>query len=207
VNADTSYQGKVDLMSQASAFAKKIGNRAQEASWLGKMYAVSKNPTQVDLYNWGFANYQAGQYDSAVNIFCNMYESKYPTEIYGYLWCARSSAAMDTTMEKGTAVEPYKKLIAFADTAKEKYKATLMQAHGYLAGYYANVAKQKDAAISELQAILDLDPTNANAKQYIDLLKKPAAATRSTTSTGSTKSGSTSTSTKKKTTTTKSGKK
>jgi hypothetical protein len=46
--------------------------------------------------------------------------------------------------------------------------------HGVLAGYYANVAKNKDSAIYHLEQILVYDPANPDAQRYIDLLKKPA---------------------------------
>jgi hypothetical protein len=75
-------------------------------------------------------------------------------------------------MEKGTAVEPYKRLIAYMDTARDKYKAQLIQGHGYLASYYANIAKQKDSAIAHLQSILEVDPTNADAPKYIEALRR-----------------------------------
>ena len=145
------------------------------AVWLGRIYQNMKEPTNRDLYNWRYAYYKAGNYVSAYSIFCNIYTQKYSDEIFGYLWCARSAGAQDTTMEKGTAVEPYKKLIAFARASGERddYKSALIQAHGYLASYYANAAKDKDSAVVYLQNILRLDPDNASAKQYIDILTKP----------------------------------
>jgi tetratricopeptide (TPR) repeat protein len=176
VALDTAEATRFELMRDAAAFAGRIGNRAEEANWLGRLFRSKKEPSNRDLYDWGYAHYMAGTYDSAYNIFCNTYQTKYPTEVFGYLWCARAAQQMDTTMEKGTAVEPYKKLIAFADTAKEKYKATLIQAHGYLASYYANIAKNKDSAIASLERVLELDPSNADAPKYIEALKRPARA-------------------------------
>ncbi len=175
VDMDTSVAGKLDLMTQAAAFAGKAGNKAEQVNWLSKVYNTKKDPTNRDLYDLGFANYQAGNFQASDSIFCNVYTTKYPTEIFGYLWCARSAQQLDTTMEQGTAIEPYKRLIAYADTAQDKYKAQLIQAHGYLATYYANIAKQKDSAITELEAVLVLDPENADAPKYIKALKAPPA--------------------------------
>ncbi|MEO5995567.1 MAG: tetratricopeptide repeat protein [Chitinophagaceae bacterium] len=192
VDLDTSMVTKLELMSEAAAFAGKAGNRAEEANWLAKLYKTKKDPSNRDLYDWGYANYMAGNYLTADSIFCGVYSQKYPTEVFGYLWCAKSASAQDTTMEKGLGVEPYKKLIAFADTAKEKYKATLLTAHSYLAGYYANVAKDKDSAVAQLKSVLELDPANADAQKYIDILLKPAPAPKqaSTAKTGTaTKTG------------------
>jgi cytochrome c-type biogenesis protein CcmH/NrfG len=175
IEMDTSVTNKLTLMADAATAAGKAGDKAGQANWLGKIYATKTDPTNRDLYDWGYANYQAGNYASADSIFCGIYSTKYPTEIFGYLWCARSAQAQDTSGEAGTAVEPYKRLIAYADTAQEKYKAQLIAAHGYLASYYANVAKQKDSAIAQLEQILVLDPANADAPKYIEALKKPAA--------------------------------
>ncbi|MEJ7768609.1 MAG: tetratricopeptide repeat protein [Chitinophagaceae bacterium] len=185
VQLDTAMQSKLDLMAEAASFAGKAGNRTAQADWLGRIYSTKKDPTNRDLYDLGFAHYQAANYATADSIFCGVYSTKYPTEIFGYLWCARSAQQMDTTMEKGTAVEPYKRLISYADTVKDKYKAQLIQAHGYLASYYANIAKEKDSAIVQLQSVLELDPANPDAQKYIDALKKPAAAPRQAASTKS----------------------
>lgn len=178
VDLDTAQASKMQLMSDAAAFAAKSGNRTEQAKWLTKMYTSKKDPSNRDLYDLGYAHYMSGNYVTADSIFCGVYSTKYPTELFGYLWCAKSAAAQDTTLEKGLAVEPYKKLIVFADTAKEKYKSTLLQAHSYLASYYANITKNKDSAIAQLQGVLELDPSNADAQKYIDILKKPASAPR-----------------------------
>lgn len=173
VAKDTLEENKVKYVTTAANLAKKLGDRNQQANWLGIAYKMKKNPTQTDLYNWGMAYYQAANYQASDSIFCSVYKSKYPNEIFGYLWCARSKGAQDTTGEKGTAVQAYEDLIRFADTARDKYKGTLVQAHGYLASYYANVTKNKDSAIAQLQGILDIDSTNADAKKYLEQLKKP----------------------------------
>ncbi len=184
IQLDTSAEGKLKIMSDAAALAAKAANYNEQANWLGKIYQHTKDPSNRDLYDWGYAHYQAGNFSSADSIFCDLYASKYPDEIFGYLWCARASGAQDTSMEKGTAIEPYKNLIAFARAAgeREDYKSTLIQAHGYLASYYANVAKDKDSAVTYLQNILKLDPDNESAKQYISILTKPEASTSATSS-------------------------
>lgn len=202
VDLDTAMASKLELMGEAATFAGKIGNRSEQANWLAKLYNTKKDPSNRDLYDWGYANYMAGNYVTADSIFCGVYSTKFPTEVFGYLWCAKSAAAQDTSMEKGLAVEPYRKLIAFADTAKEKYKATLLQAHSYLAGYYANVAKNKDSAVAELRSVLELDSANADAQKYIDILLKPAPTPRQAsgtkTTTGTKTSGTKSSGTKAK---------
>ena len=62
-------------------------------------------------------------------------------------------------------------------TDSVKYKGLILESYFYLAQYANNVKKDKETAIAWLQKVLDMDPTNATAKQYIDALsKKPAPA-------------------------------
>ena len=123
--------------------------------------------------SYGFAHYQAKSYDSAIAVF-GIYKQKYPDEVFGYLWSARANNALDSNAEKGAAMDDYVKLIEVAKKADSvKYKALIIESYFYLAGYSNNVKKDKPAAIDFLQKVLDIDPNNATAKQYIDVLSKP----------------------------------
>jgi tetratricopeptide (TPR) repeat protein len=176
IDKDTAAANKVKYIQTGAALAKRLGNRAEEARWLGVAYGIDQNPTQTDLYNWGYAHYQAANYKTADSIFCNLYQSKYPNEIYGYLWCARSLQAQDTTMEQGLAVEAYKKLADMAlqiDSAK--FKTQAVSSNFYLVSYYNDIKKDKAAAISYIDRVLAIDPANADAIRIKDILNKPAA--------------------------------
>ncbi|HUR10705.1 MAG TPA: tetratricopeptide repeat protein [Flavitalea sp.] len=174
VNKDTLAENKIKYIVRAAGLAKKLGNRKEEANWLGIAYKLDKNPTQTDLYNWGMAHYQAANYQTADSIFCNVYESMYPNEIYGYLWCARSKQALDTTMVQGLAVDAYKIL---ADKAVQidsaKFKNQAIQANFYLVQYYNDIKKDKQAAVSYIDKVLAIDPANADAARIRDILTKP----------------------------------
>jgi tetratricopeptide (TPR) repeat protein len=184
IDKDTSVENKIKLIQNAATLAKNTGNRKAEAEWLGKAFALSKNPSARDLYNWAYANYQAGNYAKADTLFCNDYISKYPDQIYGYLWCARSKQAQDTSMEKGIAVEAYKtlakKAIELDTTGNGQFKPYAINALFYLVSYYNDIAKQKDTAIYYTKEILKIDPTNPNAQNVLKILTAPprkAAAT------------------------------
>jgi hypothetical protein len=170
---------------------------------LGTKYRLDKEPSARDLYNWAYANYQAGNYVKADSLFCNDYISKYPDQIYGYLWCARAKQAQDTTMQKGLAVDAYKmlaqKAVELDTSGNGQLKPTAKSALFYLVSYYNDVAKQKDTAIYYNDQVLKLDPEDENAKNIDKILKAPPkkAATTSTKSTG-TKSGTKSSGTKPK---------
>ncbi|HZZ75027.1 MAG TPA: hypothetical protein VFE04_03835, partial [Puia sp.] len=98
-------------------------------------------------------------------------------EIFGYLWCARSTQAEDDSLNsKGLAVEPYERLVKFARSSPDsaKYKSQVVGGLFYLAGYYNDVKKDKAKALEYMKQVLEVDPTNTSAQKIIDVLSKPA---------------------------------
>ncbi len=169
---DTAMASKLELMTNAAALAKKTGDRVGEAKYLGMVYTTKKDPNNVDLYNWGFANYQAAQYATADSIFA-IYTEKYPTEIYGFLWRARANQAMDTTMEKGLAVPHYEKLGEMSlsiDAAK--FKGQAVSSYFYLVQYYNDIQKDPAKALEYIEKVLAIDPANETAVKIKDILSK-----------------------------------
>lgn len=194
VEKDTAVVNKIKYIQKAAGLAKKQGNRKEEANWLGVAYRLDPKPNQNDLYNWGYANYQAANYKTADSIFCNVYQSQYPNEIYGYLWCARSLQAQDTTMAQGLAVDAYKKLAEMAIKIDSvKFKTQAISSHFYLVQYYNDIKKDKASAINHLDQVLAIDPTNADAIRIKEILNRPPArqpATKPKTGSGSKPSAS-----------------
>jgi tetratricopeptide (TPR) repeat protein len=189
ISLDTVLANKLQIIKDAAADAKTGGHKTAYAYWLGVGYPFIKNPVNSDLFNWGIANYQAGNYKTSDSIFCGMYTSQYPTEIFGYLWCARSKAAQDdSTNSQGLAVDAYQKLGAMArsldSTAKAagsadsiKYRGQALSSYFYLASYFNDIKHDKPAAIFWMEQVLVVDPTNATAPKIITALsKKPTAA-------------------------------
>ena len=182
---DTALDSRIELMANAAALSKKSGNRAAEAKYLGMAYNSKKNPSNVDLYNWGFSNYQATQYQTADSIF-TVYAEKYPNEIFGYLWRARSNQAMDTSMTQGLAVPHYEKLAEMARTLDPvKYKGQAVSAYFYLVQYYNDIKKDKVTAVKYVDKVLEVDPANPDAARIKDVLNKPAKKTAPAPSPGS----------------------
>ncbi|MBZ5859477.1 tetratricopeptide repeat protein [Flavihumibacter profundi] len=170
---DTSLDSRLDLIASAAALAKKSGNRSLEAKYLGQAYNSKKSPSNVDLYNWGSSNYQAGQYKTADSIFV-AYTEKYPNEIFGYLWHARSLQAQDTAMTQGLAVPAYEKLAEVSRSLDPvKYKGQAVSAYFYLVSYYNDIKKDKATAIKYLDKVLEVDPGNPDAARIKDILSKP----------------------------------
>ncbi|MDR3715744.1 MAG: tetratricopeptide repeat protein [Puia sp.] len=199
IDKDTALDDKTKLLKEASDLAKKVKNKTYAALFAGETYSLNKNPTNTDLYNWGQANYQAGNYKTADSIFCGVYIPKYPNEIFGYLWCARSKRAQDDSVNSaGLAIEAYAKLSEVAraldSTAKVangpdsiKYRAQAREGYFILASYYNDVKKDKPTAIYYLEQVIAVDPNNAVAPKYIEILKKPAAPARKPGTTGGAK--------------------
>jgi len=179
IAADSMEADKRKFASEGLDLAKLLHNKQGAALISGAVYTSIKTPTNTDLYNYGQANYSAGNYKTADSIFCGVYESRYPTEIFGYLWCARSRQAEDDSlMSQGLAVGPYEKLAQFARSSPDsvKYKNSIVGAYFYLASYYNDVKKDKQKAIYYMKQVLEVDPTNEPARNVIDMLNKPSKA-------------------------------
>ena len=176
ISMDTLLDDKQKYASEALDLAKQLHNKQAAAMLSGAVYNSLKSPTNSDLFKYGMANYSAGNYKSSDSIFCGVYETKYPNEIFGYLWCAKSKQAEDdSTNSQGLAVQAYEKLAQFARSIPDsaKYKNQVIGAYFYLASYYNDIKKDKSKAIEYMQKVLEVDPENATAKNVIGMLTKP----------------------------------
>lgn len=185
IQKDTLPEDKAKILAQATNLATVKNYKPALASIARIVYMGIKDPSNSDLYKWGIANYQAGLYKTADSIFCGIYEVKYPNEIFGYLWCARSLQAQeDTANPQGLAMAAWDKLAevsrALDSTAKAanspdsiKYKNQIVQSYFYLVQYNNDVKKDKPAAIAYLRKILEVDPTNATAQKFLAILTAP----------------------------------
>jgi len=83
--------------------------------------------------------------------------------------------AVDTAMEKGSAVPWAIKYLEILERDTVKNKKTIIGVAGYLAAYSANILKDKEKALQYLRRMLSLDPTNAAIQQNITVLEKAPA--------------------------------
>ncbi|MHA4811394.1 tetratricopeptide repeat protein [Flavitalea flava] len=164
---------KIEYYKKLSEIYKKLKDYPSQAFWLGIFYHASPKATNLDLFNWGLANYLAKNYEMADSAF-GIYELKYPEQEFGYYWRARNDAAMDTSMSSGLAIPHYLKLIEIAgkDTANSTNRRHLIESYGYIAAYNANSKKDYSTAIEYFEKLLSLDPQNKEAMKYIEILKK-----------------------------------
>jgi tetratricopeptide (TPR) repeat protein len=174
IDADTAVKNKVDYTRKAANFFKGVKNQPKAAEWFLRVMSVNPNPGKTDIYNAGFEHYRMGAYKLSDSLF-KIYSTRYPDEVYGYLWSYRSLAFIDSTMEQGLAIPDCLKFIEIAEKQKEKNKNTLIPAYGYMAGYTANMKKDFPGAIAFLDKILEIDPNSADAAKNKEILSKAAA--------------------------------
>lgn len=171
IRYDTSVSNKIDYARKGADFFKKAGNQAKAAEWMTKALAINPKPGKVDIYNAGFENFKAAEYQRADSIF-QIYKTRFPDEVYGHYWSFRSLSVIDSTMEGGLAVPDCQKFIEVAEKDKVKNKNTLITAYGYMAGYNANIKKDFPTAIGYLDKILEVDPANVDAIKNKEILQK-----------------------------------
>ncbi len=164
---------RLEYYRKLADFAKSVKNYAAEAKWLGKFYSNNSRANNVNLFNWGLAAFLARDYKQADSVF-GLYAEKYPEQSFGYYWRARTNAAIDTSMAAGLAVPYYEKLIEVIgeDSLSNTDKKWKIEAYGYLAAYETNTEKDFEEAIGYFQKLLQIDPDNTQAKQYMALLEK-----------------------------------
>ena len=173
---------------QLASMAKKTGDPAVEAKWLGKYYLSDPAASNVTLFNWGLAAYKAQDFQQADTVF-GLYASKYPEQGFGYYWRARANAAIDTSMEMGLAVPHYQQLIQLldkpVDSLSDADRKWLVEANMYLASYATNTQKDYPLAVQYFKEVVEVDPTNTVAPQYIELLEKNIEAGKAATANSS----------------------
>lgn len=162
---------RLTYMTSLAETQKELGNFARESAWREKIYETKKEPSNLDIFRWGVAVYMSHNYEKADSIF-TLYAEKYPDQVYGHLWLARSNAAIDTAMEKGLAIPHYLKLVEVAAKDSVANKYVLLDAYGYLGAYEANTTKNYPQALQYFEKILLIEPENEQTLAYTALLKK-----------------------------------
>lgn len=171
VELDSAAANRANYAAQLAGLYKKAAAYKEQSHWLGKVFSWKENPSNIDLFNWGLATYNAQNYPAADSIF-TLYTTTYPDNIYGYYWRATVNAAVDTAMQLGLAVPHYKKLTEIGETDTKMNKAMLLKAYSYLAVYEANTTKNYREALSWFEKYRALEPGNADINKYIETLQK-----------------------------------
>lgn len=154
----------------ANAYLKM--KKYTEAISMYKVKMEKGKPNANDYFQLGRAYYQSKDFINADSSFSKVMKLQ-PDLIMGYLWKARAIVQNEVVMktENWSAKEFYELYISKVKPEEvEKNKKDLVEAYNYLGAYYA---KKKDSANTKLnfQKVLELDPTNAQAKKVLEGLK------------------------------------
>jgi lipoprotein NlpI len=119
-----------------------------------------------DYFSIGRAYYFSKDFVNADSSFSKIVAAQ-PDLAIGYLWRAKSSTHLDPGNKLWQAKGFYETYIAkIKPEDVEKNKKDLAEAYSYLAAYYAS---KKDTANAKayFQKVLEVDPTNAQAKKVL----------------------------------------
>jgi predicted Zn-dependent protease len=170
---DADKNDKIKFLNEASAFTAKNSLKAAKAYVQGMIYRAKETPSNRDLYDYGYAYYQAGMYDSSYAIF-NTYIEKYPTESFGYLWSAYSANALDDDeMSKGLAYPAWNLFVTKMEELNQvnAVKDAYIRANFILAQYEVNVSKEYQKALDHFNKVLAVDSANENAVKFKEVVE------------------------------------
>lgn len=173
VALDTLEVNKVAYLKTIAKAYEDLGNKKEAANWYGKVMAIKKNYSNVDLFNAGYNYYAVGELDSS-NKYFNLYVQKYPDDILGYYMLGNANALIDSTNALGLAVPYYQKTIQLGevDPTKPNAKTRLMNSYKFFVGYYYNAKKNRDSALYYVDKALVLDPTDASMISNKEFISK-----------------------------------
>ncbi|HEX8038612.1 MAG TPA: tetratricopeptide repeat protein [Chryseosolibacter sp.] len=159
---------------QAETFykRKKYTEAAQAYKTLVEVKEAAKQqPSPYDLFYMGFSYYMDSQFQPADSSFTRLSELQ-PKSTLGYLWAAKARVQIDSTGEQGLAVPMYQKFVELAMENVEKNKKDLIEAYDYLGQYALHRKNDVAEATSYFKKILELDPKNERAKEFMDAVKE-----------------------------------
>lgn len=161
---DTLEENKIEYISSVANSYIAAKNYNEAAKWYTKIFAIKKDVTKTDLFNAGYNYYRASNYKATDSIFA-IYQQKFPEDILGVYMRARASEGIDSTGAAGLAKPYYEKVIQLgeASTDTAAVKSQLFIAYNYMIAYYYNIKKDKATALTYVDKILAIDPTNAQA--------------------------------------------
>jgi Flp pilus assembly protein TadD len=172
INMDTVLSSKIKTITDLAKGYASQNNFAEAGKWYGKVLQVDSSYGKTDLFYAGYNDYRGGNYKTADSVF-QIYQKKFPSDVYGWYLGARSKEGMDTTYELGLAKPFYEKVIAISDTTTDKasIKSFIIPAYRYMVAYFYNIKQQTDSATIFNNKILEIDPADATALKTKDALE------------------------------------
>jgi len=171
---DTVLQTKIDYMDEAAKDFNKRGCKKQEADMRLAIYNTRNKPNPLGLINIAILYSQSDQLTKADSVI-TAYTQLQPDSILGHYWKGRINTTLDTTYSVepfvSNMVTAYNKTLDLAALDKIRHKNLGNTAALTLINYYANIKKDREAAMTVALKALDLDTTNATMKGIVDQLK------------------------------------
>ena len=136
--------------------------------------AAEVQPSAYDLFWMGWSNYYTTDFHKADTAFTRLTEEQ-PTSSLGFLWAAKARVQIDSTGEQGLAVPMYEKYLelALANPASlEKEKKNIIEAYDYLGTYALQLKNNVAEATDYFKKILELDPGNSRAKEFMNTVRE-----------------------------------
>ncbi len=171
VALDTVMDNKIKYVKDVAQSFADSKNYLEAGRWFGKVLSVDTAYGKTELFYAGYNDYRGGNYVTADSVF-KLYQQKYPDDVYGWYLGGRAEEGIDTSGALGLAKPDYEKVIAIADTTKDKPSINdkLIPALRYMVAYYYNIKHNTDTAIYYNNQILVADPTDATALKTKDAL-------------------------------------
>ncbi|MDF2437729.1 MAG: hypothetical protein K0Q95_2105 [Bacteroidota bacterium] len=127
-----------------------------------------------DYYGLARAYYQMKDFINADSAASQMIRLQ-PEQSVGYIWRAKASSQLDPKNVEWRAKQYYELYLSKVKPEELKLpqnKNNLIEAYNYLAAYYADPARKDCANVKAyMQKIIDIDPSNAQAKKIMAGLK------------------------------------
>ena len=180
IELDTAFQEmEVRELHAKTLYLRKKYNEASEAyeEVIRAKEQTEQNPSAYDLFYLGHSKYMDGQYLEADSAFTKLSEMQ-PNSTLGYLYAAKARVQYDSTGTEGVAIPMYEKFVEIALEDAEKNKKELIDAYDYLGQYALHKKNDLTAATHYFKKILELDPTNERAKDFMDAVREMNNPTR-----------------------------
>ncbi|HEX6915009.1 MAG TPA: tetratricopeptide repeat protein [Chitinophagaceae bacterium] len=176
IQADTIHANQLDYMKTAAQIFEKAGKYEQQYQWLYKLASADNNWSELDHYRLNDVSMKALKFQRVYDTLAPKYIAAFPDKPQGYAFRVRAAKAIDSTGDKGLAIEPINQQNEYLlkDTAANK-KAVYLNYY-YMLVYYNDKAKDLPKAIEMTEKMMALYPEGSEefnfAKKTNDVLVK-----------------------------------
>ena len=173
VEMDSTEIGKLTMIKQVATSFEGRQMFGEAADWYKKVIYIKKDPGKTDIYNAGIGYYRAKNYPGVVEMF-NLYQQKYPDDIFGYYYKGAAQAGIDTSMVTDSAYLTYQRAVAVGEAYPDKSRIIplIKGSYRYLVIYAANKLKDKELALSYVDKALLIDPNDAEFIGFRESINK-----------------------------------